>query len=59
MGQKINPKLEKAVETLLKNIESVVELEDKLKIIDRALKLEQVKAKFQDDEFGSGFTDDE
>lgn len=58
MGQKLNPKLEKAVEDLLKNIRDLPELDDKLKVIDRALKLEQVKAKFQDEEFGSGFVDE-
>ena len=32
---------------------------DKTKIIDRALKLEQLKAKISDDEWGSGFMMDE
>jgi hypothetical protein len=34
-------------------------LTDKSKIIDRALKLEQLKARISDDDWGSGFADDE
>jgi hypothetical protein len=33
---------------------------EKMKVVDRALKLEQLKAKISDDEWGSGFmTEDE
>ena len=34
-------------------------LTDKTKILDRALKLEQLKLKMSDDEWGSGFMEDD
>ena len=58
----INPELEKAITDLLKATMSDpnASLTDKAKIIDRALKLEQLKAKISDDDWGSGFmTDDD
>ena len=58
----ISPDLEKAISDLLKATMSdpTATLTDKSKIIDRALKLEQLKAKISDDEWGSGFgMDDE
>jgi len=57
----INPELEKAISELLKStmIDPTASLTDKTKIIDRALKLEALKAKFSDDEWGAGFLMDE
>ena len=57
----INPDLEKAISDLLKATMSdpTASLTDKAKIIDRALKLEQLKAKISDDEWGAGFNLDE
>ena len=53
----INPDLEKAISDLLVATMADPEatLTDKTKILDRALKLEALKAKFSDDEWGSGF----
>lgn len=53
----INPDLEKAISELLKATMSDPDasLTDKTKILDRALKLEALKAKFSDDEWGAGF----
>jgi hypothetical protein len=36
-------------------IDPVATISDKTKVIDRALKLEAIKMKMQDDEWGSGF----
>jgi len=57
----INPALEEAIGKLLKEVMSdpMASITDKSKVIDRALKLEAIKMKMQDDEWGSGFTDDE
>ena len=57
----INPDLEKAISDLLKATMSdpTASLTDKTKILDRALKLEQLKAKISDDEWGAGFADDD
>lgn len=58
----INPALEKAISDLLQATmaDPTASLTDKTKILDRALKLEQLKAKISDDEYGSGFfTDDD
>jgi hypothetical protein len=53
----INPDLERAVSDLLKQVMSdgSVELEIKLKVIDRAMNLEKIKQKMADDAYGSGF----
>ena len=53
----INPDLEKAVSDLLKAVmaDGGVELEIKLKVIDRAMNLEKIKQKMSDDAYGSGF----
>ena len=53
----INPDLEKAISELLKQTmaDPTATLTDKAKILDRALKLEQLKLKMVDDEYGSGF----
>lgn len=57
----INPELERSISDLLKAtmLDPTASLTDKTKIIDRALKLEQLKAKISDDEWGSGFMSDE
>lgn len=53
----INPELEKAISDLLKSVmlDPTATLTDKTKVIDRSLKLEALKAKLSDDEWGSGF----
>ena len=53
----INPDLEKAVSDLLKAVmtDASVDLEVKLKVIDRAMNLEKIKQKVTDAEYGSGF----
>ena len=53
----INPDLEKAISDLLKSTmaDTTASLTDKTKILDRALKLEQLKLKMSDEEWGSGF----
>lgn len=57
----IDPALEKAIATLLTTTmnDSEATLTDKMKIIDRSLKLEALKMKLQDDAWGSGFMDDD
>jgi len=57
----LNPELEQAVSTLLKQVMSdpQASLTDKTKVLDRALKLEQIKQKISDDEWGKGFYNDE
>jgi len=53
----INPELEKAISTMLTEVmaDSQATITDKTKVLDRALKLEAIKMKMQDDEWGSGF----
>jgi len=53
----ISSELEEAIATLLTQTMNDPEasLTDKTKILDRALKLEQLKLKMQDDEWGAGF----
>lgn len=57
----VNSELEGAISDLLRStmLDPTASLTDKTKIIDRALKLEQLKAKISDDEWGSGFLDAE
>ena len=57
----IDPALEKAIAKLLEQVmtDSEATLTDKMKIIDRSLKLEALKMKLQDDAWGSGFMDDD
>jgi hypothetical protein len=57
----VDPELEKAISKLLKQVmtDSTATLNDKTKVIDRALKLEAVKQKFDDSSFGLGFEDEE
>lgn len=53
----LNPELEQAVSKLLAEVmnDPTCSLTDKTKVIDRALKLEQIKQKISDDEWGKGF----
>ena len=55
----INPDLESAISKLLADVMADPEatLTDKSKIIDRALKLEAIRLKASDAEWGSGFLD--
>jgi hypothetical protein len=58
----INPDLEDAINEMLKSVmvDETASITDKMKVIDRALKLESIRLKVSDDEWGSGFaTDDE
>jgi len=57
----INPELETAIGQMLREvmIDSTASITDKTKVIDRALKLEAIKMKMSDDEWGSGFGVDE
>ena len=57
----LNPELEDAVNTLLKQVmnDPTASLTDKTKVLDRALKLEQIKQKISDDEWGKGFYNDD
>jgi hypothetical protein len=53
----VNPELEAAISKLLREVMSdpTASLTDKSKVLDRALKLEQIKQKISDDEWGKGF----
>ena len=57
----INPELEEAISKSLKEVmaDSIASITEKMKVIDRALKLEAIKLKLTDDEWGSGFATDE
>mgnify|MGYP003340899529 FL=1 len=58
----INPDLENAINSMLDEMKVNPDwtLTDKMKIIDRALKLEAIKLKADSDDWGAGlFTDDE
>ena len=57
----INPDLEKHINQLLTAVMSdeTASITEKMKVVDRALKLEQLKAKISDDEWGSGFMSDD
>ena len=54
----INPAIEDAINRLLKEVmaDSTASLTDKMKVIDRALNLEKVKSRFDDEQWGSGFS---
>lgn len=56
----INPALEKAVNDLLETVtkDEQASVNDKVKVIDRALKLEAIKLKLGED-WGSGFGEGE
>ena len=53
----INPDLEEAISKMLKEVmtDPMASSTDKTKVIDRALKLEAIKLKMSDDEWGAGF----
>jgi hypothetical protein len=55
----INPDLEKAISQMLKDVmaDPTSSITDRMKVIDRSIKLEALKAKISDDEWGSGFMD--
>ena len=57
----INPDLEEAISNMLKAVmvDPMASITDKSKVIDRALKLEAIKLKMNDDEWGSGFTEED
>ena len=57
----INPELEKHINQLLTTVmmDETASITEKMKVVDRALKLEQLKAKISDDEWGSGFLSEE
>lgn len=57
----INPELEKHINQLLSAVmlDETASITEKMKVVDRALKLEQLKAKISDDEWGSGFMSEE
>jgi len=57
----INPELEEAISKSLKEVmaDSAASITEKMKVIDRALKLEAIKLKLTDDEWGSGFATEE
>lgn len=56
----INPKLEEHINKLMKEVMSDKDasITDKMKVIDRALKLEALKQKMDDSSFGTGFHDE-
>ena len=53
----LNPELEEAVSKLLREVmaDPTASLTDKTKVLDRALKLEQVKMRLTEEEWGKGF----
>jgi hypothetical protein len=57
----INPDLETAISKMLAQVmaDPTASITDKTKVIDRALKLEAIKMKMNDDEWGSGFNVDD
>lgn len=60
-NSKVDPQLQQAIKGLLKEVmagDSKATLTDKCKVVDRALKLEAIKAKLDDPGFGTGFSND-
>ena len=58
----INPELEKAINKLMAEVmvDTTATIVDKMRVIDRALKLEALKMKDDDSAWGAGFmTDDD
>lgn len=63
----LNPDLVNAVNKLLKEVlkdpsdpdKQQYSLTDKMKVLDRALALEKIKQKIEDDSWGSGFDQEE
>ena len=64
-NSRINAELDEILKKLLKDVtekpkdgEPLFSLTDKMKVIDRVLKWEAIKAKLNDGEWGSGFLDE-
>jgi len=67
-NSQVNAELDRILSELLKEVTrkpkasddptKVPSLTDKMKVIDRVLKWEQIKAKLNDGQWGSGFSDD-
>ena len=57
----VDKALDKAISDLLKSVmaDSKATITDKMKVIDRALKLEAIKQKMKDDDYGTGFFKDD
>lgn len=57
LDKNLNPVLVDAIDKMLKDVLEDAEssLTDRCKIIDRALALEKIKQKINDDEWGAGF----
>lgn len=57
--KEVNPDLQQYLEELLAEVMASDEasLTDKVKVIDRFLKMEQIRLKIDDEEWGSGFSD--
>jgi len=57
----VNPALEAAVNKLLEEVmkDPTASLTDKCKVIDRSINIEKLKQKITDDEWGSGFAEDD
>jgi len=57
----VDPELAKAVQKMLRDVmkDPASSLTDKCKAVDRALKLEQIKQRLNDDGYGTGFFTDE
>lgn len=53
----VNPALEEAIGKMLKQVmaDDSVTISDRVKVLDRALKLEALKLRQDQDEWGSGF----
>lgn len=53
----VNPDLDAFISDLMKDAKEDTEMSllDKLRIVDRALNLEKIKAKITDDDWGAGF----
>ena len=57
----LNPELERYLNDLMKKAQKDpdMSLTDRMKIVDRVLKFEQLRIKMTDDGFGTGFHDDD
>lgn len=57
--KEVNPDLQNYLEELLASVmaDDEASLTDKVKVIDRFLKMEQIRLKIDDEEWGSGFHD--
>ena len=53
----LNPELVEAINKMLKEVlaDASATLLDKMRVVDRALQLEKIKQKNNDDDWGSGF----